>query len=196
MKSQGWTALILDTNGNGKRDAYVEPEPAGRSGEGQAVRRRFLCGGAGARRVGLGIGARFPGRDRAPESRIESARNGARGNLRAAVGRSESGGAGFLAARHGHRPQRRGVGGARERTHGQLRSAQVQGPAQRAERDGQHCPEGWTLYPEPLPQIQGRDRLRAAPKRATTRGSISSTRSDSARTCRSTPATRPKGCWC
>jgi hypothetical protein len=28
-KSQGWTPLILDTNGNGKRDAYVEPnEPA------------------------------------------------------------------------------------------------------------------------------------------------------------------------
>jgi hypothetical protein len=24
-KSQGWTALILDTNGNGKRDAYTEP---------------------------------------------------------------------------------------------------------------------------------------------------------------------------
>ena len=25
VASQGWTALILDTNGNGKRDAYVEP---------------------------------------------------------------------------------------------------------------------------------------------------------------------------
>jgi hypothetical protein len=25
QKSQGWTALVLDTNGNGKRDAYVEP---------------------------------------------------------------------------------------------------------------------------------------------------------------------------
>jgi hypothetical protein len=25
VKSQGWTALVLDTNGNGKRDAYVEP---------------------------------------------------------------------------------------------------------------------------------------------------------------------------
>ena len=24
-KSQGWTALIMDTNGNGKRDDYVEP---------------------------------------------------------------------------------------------------------------------------------------------------------------------------
>jgi hypothetical protein len=23
VKSQGWTALILDTNGNGKRDAYA-----------------------------------------------------------------------------------------------------------------------------------------------------------------------------
>jgi hypothetical protein len=25
VKSQGWTAFIVDTNGNGKRDAYVEP---------------------------------------------------------------------------------------------------------------------------------------------------------------------------
>src|SRR5204862_2035090 len=25
QKSQGWTPLILDTNGNGKRDAWVEP---------------------------------------------------------------------------------------------------------------------------------------------------------------------------
>src|SRR5713226_3023202 len=25
VRSQGWTALIIDTNGNGKRDAYVEP---------------------------------------------------------------------------------------------------------------------------------------------------------------------------
>src|SRR5439155_10211898 len=25
-KSQGWTAFVLDTNGNGKRDEYVEPD--------------------------------------------------------------------------------------------------------------------------------------------------------------------------
>ena len=25
-RSQGWTALILDTNGNGRRDTYVEPD--------------------------------------------------------------------------------------------------------------------------------------------------------------------------
>ena len=63
-KSQGWTALIIDTNGNGKRDAYVEPERAGRSDEGQAVRRRLLLGRPRAGRLGLGIGARLPGRGR------------------------------------------------------------------------------------------------------------------------------------
>ncbi len=26
VKSQGWTPLVIDTNGNGKRDAYVEPK--------------------------------------------------------------------------------------------------------------------------------------------------------------------------
>src|SRR5438876_11259780 len=26
QKSQGWTAFVLDTNGNGKRDEYVEPD--------------------------------------------------------------------------------------------------------------------------------------------------------------------------
>ena len=26
VKSQGWTPLILDTNGNGKRDEHVEPD--------------------------------------------------------------------------------------------------------------------------------------------------------------------------
>ena len=63
MKSQGWTALIRDANGNGKRDAYVEPESAARSDQGSAHRRRALRRGAGARRLGLGHAARLPGRD-------------------------------------------------------------------------------------------------------------------------------------
>ena len=60
-KSQGWTALVIDTNGNGKRDAYVEPnqpvDPAKDKRYGGGV----LRGRAGARRIGLGIGARDPG---------------------------------------------------------------------------------------------------------------------------------------
>ena len=39
-KAQGWTALVVDTNGNGKRDAYVEPnepvDPRRTSGSGRA----------------------------------------------------------------------------------------------------------------------------------------------------------------
>jgi hypothetical protein len=37
QKSQGWTALVLDTNGNGKRDAYVEGEQ--KSGHFHSVQR-------------------------------------------------------------------------------------------------------------------------------------------------------------
>ena len=42
QKSQGWTALVLDTNGNGKRDAYVDAE--------QKVRRRPAARASALRR--------------------------------------------------------------------------------------------------------------------------------------------------
>ena len=48
MKSQGWTALIRDANGNGKRDAYVEPNQPLDPTQGSANRRRALRRGAGA----------------------------------------------------------------------------------------------------------------------------------------------------
>jgi hypothetical protein len=35
-KSQGWTPIILDTNGNGKRDAYVEADQPVDPAKGQA----------------------------------------------------------------------------------------------------------------------------------------------------------------
>ena len=38
----GLDAMILDTNGNGKRDEYVEPRPAGRSDQGQENISRLL----------------------------------------------------------------------------------------------------------------------------------------------------------
>ena len=88
-RSQGWTALIMDTNGNGKRDAYVEPnEPAG-SGQGQALRRRVLLGRAGAGRLGVGHRARLPGAVIRLVPGLESARDGTGRGLRAAVRRSE-----------------------------------------------------------------------------------------------------------
>ena len=65
MKSQGWTALILDTNGNGRRDAAHGAERSARSREGPSLRwRRTVLGVARARRIGVGLGARLPGRGR------------------------------------------------------------------------------------------------------------------------------------
>ena len=42
VKSQGWTPFILDTNGNGKRDEYAEPNQPRRSQQGQAHQRGVL----------------------------------------------------------------------------------------------------------------------------------------------------------
>ena len=41
-KAQGWTVFVLDTNGNGKRDAYVEPNEPLDPDEGQADQRAVL----------------------------------------------------------------------------------------------------------------------------------------------------------
>ena len=70
VKSQGWSPFILDTNGNGKRDAYVEPDqpvdpprtsgfnsastpcrrrPTGRSGARSSVSRARSCAWCPAR---------------------------------------------------------------------------------------------------------------------------------------------------
>ena len=43
-KAQGWTALVLDTNGNGQRDEYVEPDQPLDPAKDKRISRRLLCG--------------------------------------------------------------------------------------------------------------------------------------------------------
>ena len=155
-KSQGWTALILDTNGNGKRDAYVEPnQPVDptkdKRFDGGVLRRR-----AGAGRIDLGIGARLPGRGRPADARdrIRPRRRWPKSTSRR-CNNPKAPVAGLLAARHGRRSQRRRLGGARERTLASFDRRKCKGPLNGPTATGQHCPEGWTLYPEPLPQFKG-----------------------------------------
>ena len=62
-KSQGWTALILDTNGNGKRDDYVEPDQPVDPAKDKRIAAAFYGVAAQpGRRVRLGLGARLPRR--------------------------------------------------------------------------------------------------------------------------------------
>ena len=148
QKSQGWTPFIVDTNGNGKRDDYVEPNAAGRSRQGQAHRRQSLCGGGQpVRRRGVGHGARLSGRHRARGAGHRSDPDGADRNLRAAAARlsaraaatSTQNGVYWVALASGH------VGSFDRR-----KCKVLNGPT----APGKHCPEGWTLYQLPGPQMR------------------------------------------
>ena len=116
QKAQGWTVFVLDTNGNGKRDAYVEPDQPIDPDEGQADQRAVLRRGAEpGRRLDLGIGPGHARIARAADARVEPAGDGAVRSLRSAVEQPEGAGSGVCAARHGRRQQRRRLDGAVER---------------------------------------------------------------------------------
>ena len=128
-RSQGWSPLIVDTSGNGKRDAWVEPNQPEEPGK--------------DKRIGLGLygiayspldgsiwgsNITHPGWVIRVQPGSESVGNGVGGGLQSAR-------AGLRHARLRHRSQRHGMGDAGERAHGELRSAQVQGTPERAGRD-------------------------------------------------------------
>ena len=132
---------------------------AGRSGKGQTIRRRLLRRLAGAGWFRLGLGARFSGRGHPAEPGFESARDGARGSLRAAGRQSARGRPWLLAAWDGHRSQRRRLGGARERAPRELRSTQVQGSAERPRRDRAALPRRLDALSGTAAADRGRNRL-------------------------------------
>ena len=154
-KSQGWTALILDTNGNGKRDTYVEPnEPVDPAKD---------------TRYGGGLYAVAP----APDGSIWGTVLGMPGAVvRLVPGANPPETAltevyqppfndpknpGF--SPRGGDVDRNGVYWAALAS-GHLASfdrRKCKGPLNGPAATGQHCPEGWTLYTEPLPQLKGVD---------------------------------------
>jgi len=152
VKSQGWTALIVDTNGNGKRDAYVEPgEPPD-----PVKDTRF--------------GAAFYSVSPAPDGSVWGSVLGFPG----AVVRLNPGSNPPETAlaevyeppleAHGFSPRgmdidRDGVvWAALASGHlGKFDRRKCKGPLKGPKATGGHCPEGWTLHAEPLPQMGGVD---------------------------------------
>ena len=180
QKSQGWTALVLDTNGNGKRDPYVEGEqkvataPSGESlGTSSALnatadptkdtRLNAAFYGLGDRhgRHDLGQRAGFPGRDRAAESGIESSGDGSGRILRSPVEQIPKAPVWGFSPR-GMDIDRNGVVWVALAS-GHLASfdrSKCKGPLNGPKATGQHCPEGWTLYPTPGPNFKNVTRFR------------------------------------
>jgi len=152
QKSQGWTPLIMDTNGNGKRDAYVEPnDPVD-----PAKDRRF--------------GAAFYSVAPAPDGSIWGTVLGYPGQVVRLVPGSNPSETALAEVyeppfKDPKRPGFSPRGGDVDRN-GVFWAALASGHLASFDRrkckvlngptaTGQHCPEGWTLYTEPLPQFRG-----------------------------------------
>src|SRR3954467_8802886 len=151
--SQGWTALVLDTNGNGKRDDYVEPnqpvDPAKDKRYGSAFYAvspapdgsvwGSVLGFPGAI-VRLTPGANPPGTALAEvfEPPVDDPKAPVHGYSPRGMDVDRDGGA-WAPLACGHMPS--------------FDRRKCKGPLSGPTATGRHCPEGWTLYPEPLPQF-------------------------------------------
>jgi hypothetical protein len=151
--SQGWTPLIMDTNGNGRRDAWTElKEPLDPARD---------------RRYGGGFYAVSP----APDGSIWGSTLGYPGAvIRLTPGANPSETALIEVfeppfndpkapafSPRGMDVDRNGVAWVALAS-GHLASfdrRKCKGPLNGPKATGQHCPEGWTLYAEPLPQLKG-----------------------------------------
>ena len=154
--SQGWTALVVDTNGNGRRDDYTEPGEPVDPGKDMRIRTGYY--GVAVNPVdgtiwGSSLG--FPGL-------ILRVDPGANPSETALTEVFELPWGNPAAAVQGYSPRgmdidRNGVVWT-PLASGHLASfdrRKCAGPLNGPEATGQHCPEGWTLYEEPLPQLKG-----------------------------------------
>jgi hypothetical protein len=157
-KAQGWTALIMDLNGNGRRDEYVEPNAPTDPAKDKRIQPGQYGGGSYALAPApdgsvWGTMFGFPGAifrltpgSNPPETALTEVfeipwNNPAAPN----VGFSPRGGDvdrngvywAALASGHMARFDRR----------------KCKGPLNGPKATGQHCPEGWSFYAEPLPNL-------------------------------------------
>ena len=154
QKSQGWTALVLDTNGNGKRDAYVErgqpvdPKKDMRiSGSFYGVTVSPADGSVWGTVLGFpGAIVRLNPGSNPPETALAERYELPWNNPKAPVqGFSPRGldidtnGVVWTVLASGHFA-----------SFDRRKCAVLNGPT----ATGQHCPEGWTLYPFPAPQFK------------------------------------------
>jgi hypothetical protein len=149
VRSQGWTALVLDTNGNGKRDEYVEPnQPVDPTKDKRVVAAFYGIAVNPTDGTIWGSVLGFPGH----VIRVNP------GPDPAATALAEI----FEPPLPGYGPRgmdidRNGVVWT-PLSSGHLASFDrrlCKGPLKGPTATGHHCPEGWTLYPFPGPQIKG-----------------------------------------
>ncbi len=152
-KSQGWTALVMDTNGNGRRDAYVDPDQPVDPTKDKRFGGAFYSVAPAPDGSVWGTSLGFPG----SVIRLSPGKNPPETALAEVYQPpfNDPTNPGF--SPRGGDVDRNGVYWAALAS-GHLASfdrRKCKGPLNGPEATGQHCKEGWTLYPEPLPQMKG-----------------------------------------
>ena len=154
-KSQGWTALILDTNGNGRRDAYAEPNDALDPTKDKRFGGAFYSVAPAADGSIWGSYLGFPGAvirlspgANPPETALaevfELPMKAANLPVEGFSPRGmdiDRDGVAWIGLASGHLAS--------------FDRRKCKGPLNGPKATGQHCAEGWTFYPEPLPQMKG-----------------------------------------
>jgi hypothetical protein len=150
VKSQGWTALIMDTNGNGRRDAYVEPNQPLDPTKDKRIGGAFYAVSPAVDGSVWGSVLGFPGAvirlvpgSNPPETAIAEyyeppANIGGFSPRGMDIDRN---GVVWAALASGHMAS--------------FDRRKCKAPLNGPKATGQHCPEGWSLYAEPLPQMKG-----------------------------------------
>jgi len=155
MRAQGWTALVLDANGNGRRDDYVEPDQPLDPTKDKRITNGFYGvapapdGSIWGSSLGYpGAVVRLvPGDDPPATALAELYELPLKADGTPVEGFSP----------RGMDVDRNGVVWT-PLASGHLASfdrRMCKGPLNGPTATGQHCPEGWTFYPEPGPHMSG-----------------------------------------
>ena len=149
QRSQGWTPLVLDTNGNGKRDeGYTEPNQPLDPAKDKRILAGFYAIAPSADGSVWGSVLGFPGAvvrlDPGSNPPATAAAEIYEPPLPGYSPRGidvDSNGVVWVPLASGHM--------------GNFDRRKCKGPLNGPSATGKHCPEGWTLYPLPGPQFQG-----------------------------------------
>ena len=153
VKSQGWTALIADTNGNGKRDEYVDWNQPPDSAKDRRFMSAFYSVAPAPDGTVWGTVLGFPGAvvrlnpgSNPPETALAEVyeppfNDPKQPGFSPRGGDVDRNGVFWAALASGHLAS--------------FDRRKCKGPLNGPAATGQHCPEGWTLYTEPLPQMKG-----------------------------------------
>ncbi len=149
VKSQGWTPFILDTNGNGKRDAYVEPDQPVDPTKDKRVDAGFYAimpspvDGSiwGSYRGNPGAVVRVVLGKNPSETAISEIYNVPAPGFGVRGGDIDSKGVVWVSLASGHL--------------GSFDRSKCKAPLNGPKATGDHCPEGWTFYKYPGPGFEG-----------------------------------------